>query len=320
MGKGQQMNDFEKKSNAMARAAWLYYGEELTQSQIAEKLNVSRSTVIRMIQSAREIGLVRITIGVASDTFELERDLENRYGLRMVRLVPEAVDDQMQRRWLGQAAAEMLIELARDDSTIALSWGATMQAMADSLKGSTTRKGMLTVALNGGLHNASRGTNPHEVAEQVGQFFGATSYSLYAPVYVRNEATAAGLYRDSGVQEALNLARNAALVVFSFGGIQQSATMLKLGYVTPDEREFLLRNGAVGEIAGRWIDRDGATVRTPLTIHPIGITVEELKRIPERMAVAGGAEKLNAIRAALKGGLVTHFVSDERTALDLLGR
>ena len=314
------MNDFERKSNAMARAAWLYYGEELTQSQIAEKLNVSRSTVIRLIQSAREIGLVKITIGVASDTFELERDLENRYGLKMVRLVPEAVDEQMQRRWLGQAAAEMLIELARDDSTIALSWGSTMQAMADSLQGSAAHKGMLTVALNGGLHNASRGTNPHEVAEQVGQFFGATSHSLYAPVYVRNEATAAGLYRDNGVQQALNLARNATLVVFSFGGIQASATMLKLGYVTPDEREFLLRNGAVGEIAGRWIDRDGATVRMPPTIHPIGITVEELKRIPERMAVAGGAEKLNAIRAGLKGGLVTHFVSDERTALDLLGR
>lgn len=314
------MNDFEKKSSEMARAAWLYYAEELTQNQIAEKLNVSRSTVIRMIQRAREIGLVKISIGVPSDTFELERDLENLFGLLKVRLVPEAVNDQMQRRWLGQAAAEMLIELVKDDYTIALSWGSTMQSMADSLQGSTTHRGMMTVALNGGLHNASRGTNPHEVAEQVGQFFGATSHSLYAPVYVRNEATAAGLYRDPGVQEALNLARNASLVVFSFGGIQESATMLKLGYVTPEERDFLLRNGAVGEIAGRWIDRDGATVRTPGTIHPIGITVDELRRIPERMAVAGGAEKLNAIRAGLKGGLVTHFVSDERTALNLLGR
>ena len=314
------MNDFEKKSSEMARAAWLYYAEELTQSQIADKLNVSRSTVIRMIQRARELGLVKITIGVPSDTFELERDLENQFGLRKVRLVPEAVNDQMQRRWLGQAAAEMLIELARDNTTIALSWGSTMQAMADSLQGNVVHQGMMTVALNGGLHNACRGTNPHEVAEQVGQFFGATSHSLYAPVYVRNEATAAGLYRDPGVQEALNLARNAALVVFSFGGIQESATMLKLGYVTPEEREFLLRNGAVGEIAGRWIDRDGQTVRTPVSIHPIGITVEELKRIPDRMAVAGGEEKVNAIRAGLKGGLVTHFVTDEKTAANLLGR
>lgn len=314
------MNDFDRKSSEMARAAWLYYAEELTQSQIADKLNVSRSTVIRMIQRAREIGLVQISIGVPSDTFELERDLENHFGLRKVRLVPEAVDDLMQRRWLGQAAAEMLIELARDDSTIALSWGLTMQAMADSLHGSAPHSGMMTVALNGGLHNASRGTNPHEVAEQVGQFFGATSHSLYAPVYVRTEETAAGLYRDPGVQAALNLARNAALVVFSFGGIQEGATMLKLGYVTPDEREFLLRNGAVGEIAGRWIDADGTPVRTLATIHPIGITVDELKRIPERMAVAGGADKLNTIRAGLKGGLVTHFVSDEKTAHALLGR
>jgi DNA-binding transcriptional regulator LsrR (DeoR family) len=314
------MSDFEKKSSEMARAAWLYYAEELTQSQIAEKLNVSRSTVIRMIQRARELGLVSISIGVPSDTFELERDLENRFGLQRVRLVPEAVEAQMQRRWLGQAAAEMLVDIARDHTTIALSWGSTMQAMADSLQGSSQRSGMMTVALNGGLHNASRGTNPHEVAELVGQYFGAISHSLYAPVYVRNEATAAGLYRDPGVQEALNLARNAALVVFSFGGIQESATMLKLGYVTPEERDFLLRNGAVGEIAGRWIDRDGETVRTPSTIHPIGITVEELKRIPERMAVAGGPEKLNAIHAGLKGGLVTHFISDEHTAKDLLSR
>lgn len=314
------MNDIEKKSSEMARAAWLYYAEELTQSQIAEKLNVSRSTVIRMIQRARQSGLVKITIGVPSDTFELERDLENLFGINKVRLVPEAVDNTMQRRWLGQAAAELLIELAQDNMTIALSWGSTLQAMADSLQGGGPHTGMRTVALNGGLHNASRGTNPHEVAEQIGQFFGATARSLYAPVYVRTEATAAGLYRDQGVQDALDLARTAELVVFSFGGINENATMLKLGYVTPDERDFLLRNGAVGEVAGRWIDRDGNAVRLPQTIHPIGINVDELKRIPERLAVAGGPGKVDAIRAGLNGGLVTHFVSDEKTALTLLGR
>lgn len=314
------MNDIEKKSSEMARAAWLYYAEELTQSQIAEKLNVSRSTVIRMIQRAKQSGLVKISIGVPSDTFELERDLENLFGLKKVRLVPEAVNDTMQRRWLGQAAAELLIELAQDNTTIAVSWGSTLQAMADSLQGGAAHSGMMTVALNGGLHNASRGTNPHEVAEQVGQFFGATAYPLYAPVYVGSEATAAGLYRDKGLQDALDLARNAALVVFSLGGINIEATMLKLGYINSDERDFLLRNGAVGEVAGRWIDRDGNAVRLPPSIHPIGITVDDLRRIPDRLAVAGGVSKLEAIRAGLKGGLVTHFVSDEQTALNLLGK
>ena len=311
-------SESDRISSEMARAAWLYYAEEMTQGDIAKKLNVSRSTVIRLIQRARQSGLVNITIGVSTETFKTELELEKRYGLDKVRIVPLAIDEDMQRRWLGQAAAEMLVEMVQDNSKIAVSWGRTLQAMADSLSGGEPHKGVQVIALNGGLHNASRGSNPHEVAEQVGQFFGATTHSIYAPVYVGNEATAAGLYSDSGVQRVLDLARNASLVVFSFGGIQKDATILKLGYVNPDERDFLIRQGAVGEIAGRWIDKNGTPVRLPPTIHPIGISLEDLKRIPKRLAVAGGAMKLDAIRAGLKGGLVGSLATDEQTAASLL--
>ena len=72
------MNDFERKSSEVARAAWLYYAEELTQSQIADRLGVSRSTVIRLLQKAKQTALVTITLGVSSETFEAERDLEKR--------------------------------------------------------------------------------------------------------------------------------------------------------------------------------------------------------------------------------------------------
>ena len=314
------MRDQDRKATDTARAAWLYYIEEFTQSQIAQKLGVSRSTVIRLLQKARQTGLVSITLGVPQETFELERDLEQLYGLRTVRIVPKADDIDTQHRWLGQAAAYVLQEMAKPESILAVSWGTTLRAMADSLNGETPTEGMQTVALIGGLHNADRGTNPYEVAELVGQHFGAPARALYAPVYVRNAETAAGLVSDPGLSEAIDMARRASLVVFSVGGLSADATMVKLGYVNSTEQKFLERQGAVADIACRWIDADGQPVELPPTIHPIGIPLEDLARIPERLMVAGGARKTKAIRACLKGGYATHFITDEGVALELLNQ
>lgn len=312
------MKDVDKKSTDIARAAWLYYIEEFTQSQIAEKLGVSRSTVIRLLQRAKESGLVTITLGVSPDIFRMERDLEKRFGLQTVRIVPEAEDTETQRRWLGQVAAGTLQEMARENSILAVSWGRTLRAMADSLHGEVSVPGMKTVALIGGLHNAARGTNPYEVAEIVGQFFNAPARALYAPVYVRNAETAAGLISDPGLSEALDMARRASLVTFSVGSLSEKATMLQLGYVNATEKDLLQRRGAVGDIACRWIDADGLPVELPPTIHPIGISLTDLKNIPERLLVAGGRSKANVIRACLRGGYATHLITDESVAAALL--
>lgn len=312
------MKELDKKSTDMARVAWLYYIEEFTQSEIANKLGVSRSTVIRMLQRAKESGLVTISLGVSQETFKLERDLERRFGLNIVRIVPEAEDGETQRRWLGQVAAGTLQEMARQNSILAISWGQTMRAMADSLQGEASVSGMKTVALIGGLHNADRGTNPYEVAKLVGQFFNAPAHALYAPVYVRNAETAAGLMSDPGLSEALDMARRASLVIFSVGSLSEKATMLQLGYVNPTEKEFLIRQGAVGDIACRWINSMGKPVELPPTIHPIGIALADLRNIPQRLLVAGGASKTLAILASLRGGYATHLITDEGVAAALL--
>jgi DNA-binding transcriptional regulator LsrR (DeoR family) len=312
------MKDLGKNSSDAARAAWLYFIEEMTQSEIADKLGVSRSTVIRLLQRARQSGLVTISLSVSMETFELERDLERVFGLKKARIVPEADDDDTQRRWLGQIAAEALQEMARKNSTLAISWGRTLRAMADSLTGEVSVPGMRTVALLGGLHNADRGTNPFEVAELVGTFFDAPARALYAPVYVRNAATASGLTADPGLAEALDMARRASLVVFSVGTLSDDATMLKLGYINPTEKALLESKGAVADIACRWIDREGKPVELPPTIHPIGITLTDLRNIPERLLVAGGANKAEAIHASLRGGYATHFITDEAVAKALL--
>ncbi|WP_237480675.1 sugar-binding transcriptional regulator [Lichenibacterium dinghuense] len=314
------MNDFDTSGSDVARAAWLYYHEELTQGDIARLLGVSRSTVTRLLRRAKDEGLVKVTLNVTSGMFRAERDLERAYGLDSVRIVPVADDGAIQKRWLGRAAAELLAALVVEDAVLAVSWGSTMQAMADALVGQNTVPGVQVVAMVGGLHNAELGTNTNEIATQVGQRFGATVRPLLAPVYVQDEATAAGLANDPGIRESLELARNASTVVYSMGAMHDEATLFKIGHITPEQRRFLADRRAVGDIVCRWIDRDGQPVELPPSINPISISLEDFRAIPRRMAVAGGELKRDALLASLRGGFVTALVSDENTAAFLLDR
>ncbi len=312
------MNDFERKDSHAARAAWLYYQEDMTQGDIARELGVSRSTVVRLLQRAKSEGLVQISLNVSAATFEAERNLERAFGIRTARIVPASRDDATQKRWFGHVAAEMLTDMVKDDAVVAVSWGTTLQALADALTVPSTAAGVEIVTLVGGLHNASRGANTFEVAKQFGQHFNASVRALHAPVYVQEEATALALAVDPGIQEGLAIARNASIVVFSIGSMCADTTMFQLGYIAPDQQEFLRRRGAVADIACRWIDSDGKPVELPSTINPVAITLEELREIPLRLAVAGGASKQEAILAGLRGGFVTHLVTDEQTASYLL--
>ncbi len=312
------MSVFDKSGSEVARAAWLYFNEEMTQGDIAQALSVSRSTVTRLLRRAKSEGLVQISLNVTSGTFRTERDLERAYGLDKVRIVPPIGDGAMQKRWLGQVAAELVASMVVERSIVAVSWGTTMQALADALIGHNEVAGVQLVALIGGLHNAELGTNTNEVAKQLGQYFKSSVHPLLAPVYVQDEVTALGLANDPGIRDALDLARRASMVVFSLGAMHDEATIFKLGHVNSKQKAFLQDRHAIGDVACRWIDRNGEPVELPSSINPIGISLDDLKKIPQRLAVAGGELKREALLGSLRGGFITTLVTDESSAAFLL--
>jgi DNA-binding transcriptional regulator LsrR (DeoR family) len=314
------MSDFDRKGGAAARAAWLYYREDFTQGEIARELAVSRSTVTRLLQRAKHDGLVQILLNVTSATFQAERDLERAYGLDRVRIVPNPNNRATLKRWLGQVAGEVLVPMVAETGIVAVSWGTTMLATADSLIGHHPVPGAQVVAMVGGLHNATTGTGANEVANQMGKYFGAAVRPMLAPIYVQSEATALALSHDPGIRDALKLAAEASVVVYSVGAMDDEATMFKLGHVDAEQKEFLRTHGAVGDLACRWINRDGKPVELPPSINPIGISLDDLRKIPSRVAVAGDESKQEVVLACLRGGFATTLVTDERTADFLLAK
>jgi len=81
----------------------------------------------------------------------------------------------------------------------------------------------------------------------------------------------------------------------------------------------VVAHGGVGDICARYFDADGRAVDGDVGGRIVGITEEQLRRIPRRVAAAGGERKLPAIRGALRGHWVDVLITDSETARALVG-
>ena len=61
-------------------------------------------------------------------------------------------------------------------------------------------------------------------------------------------------------------------------------------------------------------------VRSGLDDRVIGLSLEELCRIPMKIGLAGGDNKVEALWGALRGGYINVLITDELTARNLLDR
>ena len=85
------LNPASNDLDLVVRAAWLYYEDGLTQAQIATRLFVSRQTVGRLLESARQHGIVRIELDAQYlAAMDLATQVREKFGLRDAVVVPTA--------------------------------------------------------------------------------------------------------------------------------------------------------------------------------------------------------------------------------------
>jgi DNA-binding transcriptional regulator LsrR (DeoR family) len=73
----------------------LYYQDNMNQKEVADYLGVSRSSILRMLQKGKELGIVTIELHNPRfyDYGEMEKALERAYGLKDVVIVENNVLD-----------------------------------------------------------------------------------------------------------------------------------------------------------------------------------------------------------------------------------
>lgn len=313
----------EEDVGLATRAAWLYHAGGMTQTEVAGRLGVTSAKAHRLIGRATRAGLVRVFVeGPIGGCIAAEAALMARHGLRSCRIVP-LLDEALPLRALGIAAAGFLRDaLSRGQhGVVGLGHGRTLAATVDHLPRLST-EGLRVVSLLGGLPRRHP-AHPFEVIDRLADKTGADAHLLPVPMFARTGADREVLRRQTGVPEALALAREASLLMLGIGEADGGAFLAQSGGISVADIAQARAAGAVAEALGYFYDRRGRLIDTPLHGRVVGLPLSELgsRDDPGRdvVAVAGGPDKAEAIDAVLRSGLLTGLITDEQTARRLVG-
>ena len=302
---------FNDDEELQARIAWYYYHDNITQGDIGKMFNLPRVKVSRLLEKARDSGMVEVRIHSPHQScLALEKQLKERWNLQDVRVIPHQEQNDLTPR-LGNAAAQFLMQHLTRGDMLAVGWGVTVSHAIRRLSHIGRTLDIVLASLTGGVSSYLDGMRHANWEGDV--FF------VPAPLMVTGEETARALLAEASITSILDMARDvAAYKLVGIGELKADATIVSGGFIHVAEVEPLRRQGAVGDILCRFFDDSGKILDLPLHRRVISPPLSALQDKGNVIAVAGGAAKVQAIRAALRGALVNILITDQQTAERLL--
>ena len=298
-----------------ATVARRFYLEGVSKSDIAAELGMSRFKVARMLDRARETGLVRIELDTRGEIdLDLSVRLRSAHGLRHCVVIDPPEDDEvLLRTALGRAAAELLDEIVEPGDVLGLAWARSLMAMRTAL---TTLPACDVVQLTGALSLPSDDSSI-ELVRDLARKSNGQGYFYYAPMVLPDAATAKTLRTQPDIARAIERYPDVTKAVIGVGAWQQGLSTV-VGALTEEERRQIYDLGVRAELSGVQIDGEGNPVSTPLTDRLIGIDAQQLHAVPDVIAVAYGTAKADAVGAGIRGGFITSLVTHTALARELL--
>ena len=305
------------QEDQMILAAWLYYEERLTQEEIAEQLGVSRVAITRLLQRARQEGIVQIRVTRPLPLqYELERQLKIKFDLENIIVVntADAMDETLEA--IGQAGALLLSKLIFTDCRLGMAWSSTVTRIAPYIDKPARPLKMAVNELAGTFLGPD---TPYGVSWRVAEKLGVPLESLPVPVVVQNEAALSAIMQEDRIQLALTHAAEVDIALVGLGDVSPESSMIRTGYLTPDQMAEMRSRGAVGDVLMRFYDIEGHHVPNPYEARTISLQWEQILVIPHIVVMACGKRKAEAILGALRAGMVKSLVTDVAAAEAVLG-
>ena len=301
----------DEQTYALAtKAAWYYYMEDNTQAQIAEVMGVSRAKVIRLLEEARAQGIVQFSFRKNdSQRVSAEQLLIDRFGLKDAFVVPTPLDNSAINQSIAQGAAHYVSDHLREDGYLNIGYGDTVSRMLGVLA-KNREESLNVVSLTGGVSYYL-------------PTVGTTAYSMHlfltpSPLVVSSRQVRDALLDEKSLQDVSTMTEYADMSVVGIGAAVEGATVLRNGILNEGELTVLKMQGAVGDVLNHFMDKDGNLIQTEIEDRVISTDLDKLRQLKNVVGVAGGKDKVTAIKAVLNGGYLNVLITDSDTAAELL--
>ena len=304
----------------LGRVARMYHERDMTQQQIAEQLGLSQARVSRLLKEATDRGIVRSVVVLPDGVnAELEDAVEQRFGLTDVVVVDTAGSSDPARALGAAAAGHLDVSLVGSDVVGVSSWSGSLVAAVELMRPQLQPHARLVVQMFGGVGDPDVQIQATRLTGRLAQVLQAQPLYMPSPAIVGNPATCTALLSDPSVAPVVAAWEAMSVSLVGIGSVEPSPLLQRSGNaLSLEESEQLAVAGAVGDVCLRYFDEAGASVVSPVDDRLMGMSADQIRAVPRRIAVAGGMPKVRAIRAALLGGWVSVLVTDREVAASLL--
>ena len=315
------MVDQEKTALAI-QAARMYYYQNMTSEAIAHELNLSRSTISRLLTYAKSAGLVDIRI---LDPFEhpqfLEKKITDHFPVKRVHVV--AVPDIAgEAEWLARVAqytANYLNSIFDSNMVLGIAWGTTISDVSKHLLPKATHHSQI-VQLNGAGNTNTMGIEyASEIIVRFAQNYQAVANLFPVPTFFDFAATKQALWKERSIRRLLDLQSKADLLLYSIGAVNAGipSQVYSGGYLEKFDYLELKKYHVVGDIATVFFREDGSFNEIPINERASGPNLE-LFQNKRGICVVSGLAKVRGLAGALNGHLVDELIIDEPSARALV--
>lgn len=304
----------------ICEVCWHYYMNEMTQAAIAAQMGVTRLRVNQAIQKARARGMVRIEIDSPTlPRIETQEALRRELGISMAIVAPANRHDYNYHTAVGAALASLLVESLRREEwrRLGVSWGLTIENAVRRLPPMSHPELEVVSMLGGTTRGAS--FNSFSIASSLAERFGAKYSLLAAPVYLSEGVDRAAFLGQAIFEEHFAKLEALDAAILTASDVSPHSFLVANGLPSEVTPQMLMEAGAIGDVLGRFLDKDGKPIRHPIDARAIGVAIETVARIPCKILAAAGPHKVEIIRAAAKAGLIDTLVTDDVTADLLIG-
>lgn len=295
----------------------LYYEKEQTQAEIAKAFSISRPAVSKLLSEARQRGIVRIEIRSIYDNDDyLLDELKRLFGLKGGLIVPTGTaDESLNRQMIVSQAADYLAKLLPDIHKLGVGWGETVRDVINELDAQDhdSRQARAVCPVIGSAPTAMQWMQTNELARILAEKLKSEPYYLHAPAFPTSR-TDKDLFM--GTEEYRQISDiwagldTVLLGVGSYPTVPDQATAARFG-------DLLHEKKAVGVLASYYYDSRGEIIDSP-TDFAVRIPLDCLRRARRVIVVSGKTKKVQALHGGLRSGLISHLVTDDGTARQLI--
>jgi len=288
--------------------------ENLTQQEVAERLNISRTKVSRYLDRAKKEKIVEIKINLPEEDYSnLENEIEKKFDMKECIIVPTYENKEETLKAMAAPLNDLFERILASGSYMGIGWGSSLKGISDYINVSG-KSDIKVVPIIGGLGKIGTGIHTNSVAKSIADRLGGISYVMHSPAILDTKEIKEIVENDSNTREIIKLAEKIDTAMVGLSDIGPDSTLIKTGSFSMEEFKYLESLGVVGDVNLIFIDENGRPVLNKIDERIVRISPERLKKVKNVIGVAFGRRKSKVILGALRGGFINILFTDEKTA------